>query len=416
MSAIPEHELAKYAALAVHVGLNLQPGQHLLVHAPIQTAPLVRRVTETAYRAGARLVSVIWADEEIDLIRFQSAPRDSFAEFPNWLAQAFNEQAERGEAALFILAQDPDLLKDQDADLIAIAQKTRGQRLKPFAEAESANLLNWAIVSVPIPSWAAKVFPNESPEIQESRLWEAIAKTCRLDQPDPVAAWQKHLDHLAARRDYLNRKQYGALHLMAPGTDLTIGMLDKHRWGSGQMTTRQGITFTANLPTEEVFTSPHKDQVNGLVRASKPLSYGGQLIENFSLTFSEGRVTHVKAEKGEAILRHLVRTDEGAGRLGELALVPNSSPISQSGLLFYNTLFDENAASHIALGRGFKFALEGGNSLSDEEFARAGGNDSLVHVDFMVGSGEMNVDGMCKDGTVEPLMRRGEWAFELRDD
>jgi aminopeptidase len=412
LSTPSEQELRKYAELAVHVGLNLQAGQRLLVRAPIQTAPLVRLIAETAYRSGARLVSVIWSDEQLNLIRFQSAPRDSFAEFPNWLAQAFNEAPEQDAAVLSVSAEDPDILKDQDPELIALAYKTRGQRLKPFANAETSGLVNWAIISLPIPSWAARVFPDLPPEEQEARLWQAIARTCRLDRPDAVALWKKQIQDLTARRDYLTRKQYRALHLTAPGTDLTIGLPENHIWGGGQETTRKGISFTPNLPTEEVFTSPHKNKVDGTVRASKPLSYGGKLIENFSLTFAGGRVVNLTAGEGEATLRQLIATDEGAARLGEVALVPNSSLISQLGLLFYNTLFDENAASHIALGKAFKFAMQGGEALSDDEFAQAGGNDSLVHVDFMIGSGEMDVDGF-KDGVAEPVMRHGEWAFKL---
>jgi len=241
-------------------------------------------------------------------------------------------------------------------------------------------------------------------------LWEAIGRLCRLDRPDPVAAWEEHLLALAKRRDFLNRKRYSALKYTSPGTALTIGLPDGHQWVAGRSESRSGITFAPNLPTEEVFTMPHKDRVDGVVRSSKPLSYGGTVIENFSLTFEAGRAVKVTAERGEAVLQQLVATDAGAARLGELALVPHGSPISESGLLFYNTLFDENAASHVALGSAYKFTLAGGEAMGDEDFERAGGNRSGVHVDFMIGSGELDVDGVLANGSAEPLMRKGEWA------
>jgi aminopeptidase len=244
-----------------------------------------------------------------------------------------------------------------------------------------------------------------------TRLWEAIFRICRLDQPDPVAAWQRHAAELAARRDYLNAKRYTALKYTAPATNFTLGLPDHHLWHGGESQTPQGTTFIANVPTEEVYTMPHKERADGVVSSTKPLSYGGVLIEDFSLTYEQGRVVKVTAKKGEAVLQKLIETDEGSARLGEVALVPHSSPISQSGLLFYNTLFDENASNHIALGRAYRFCLEDGTHMTDEEFAAAGGNDSLTHVDFMIGSADMDVDGLTRDGVVEAVMRGGEWAF-----
>ena len=244
-----------------------------------------------------------------------------------------------------------------------------------------------------------------------ARLWDAIGRLCRLDHADPLAAWETHLEALTTRRDVLNRKQYAALKYTGPGTDLTIGLPAGHLWISGRTTSLNGIPFTANLPTEEVFTMPHKDRVDGVVRSSKPLSYGSMLIENFSVRFAGGRVVEYSAERGQAVLKQLVETDAGAARLGEVALVPHSSPVSQSGILFYNTLFDENAASHIALGSAYKFTLSGGDAMSEEEFSLAGGNQSATHVDFMLGCAELDIDGVLSDGHREPLMRRGEWAY-----
>ena len=412
MSLEFEQNLRRYAEMAVKIGANVQPGQRLLIRAAIDQPALVRLIATSAYQAGARLVDVLWADEQIDLIRFQHAPRDSFEETSSWWANALLEYGQRGDALISIAGNDPDLLKDQDPDLIAIANKAAGIKLAPFRDLVMRSEINWLVVSAPIASWAAKVFPDLAADQRIRRLWEAIFQVCRLDQADPIAAWEQHIAQLTARSDYLNRKQYAALKYTAPGTDLTIGLPSGHRWKSARDISTRGIAFVPNMPTEEVFTMPHKDRVSGVVASSKPLNYGGTLIENFRLTFAEGRVVKIAAESGEATLRKLIETDEGAGRLGEVALVPHSSPIAQSGLLFFNTLFDENAASHIALGRAYQFTLEGGTAMSSEEFGQAGGNTSLVHVDFMIGSDLMDIDGLTADGVVEPAMRGGEWAFD----
>jgi aminopeptidase len=406
-----EEKLQNYAELAIKIGVGLQAGQRLLVRAPVESAPLVRLIAASAYKAGARLVDVMWNDDALTLARFNYAPRDSFEEFPTWQADALIKIANEGGAVLSIHAADPDLLKEQDPDLVALVQRVSQTHLLPFRRKVMSDELNWSIISLPIASWAAKVFPNNPPEEQIARLWEAIFKVCRLDRPDPVAAWRQHVAELSARKDYLNTKRYTALKYTAPGTDFTLGLPDQHIWNGAQSQTPAGVTFIANVPTEEVFTLPHKDRADGVVSSTKPLSYGGVLIEDFRLTFAGGRVVKVAARRGEAVLKKLIETDEGSARLGEVALVPHSSPISQSGLLFYNTLFDENASNHVAIGRAYRFCLEGGPAMSEEEFAAAGGNDSLAHVDFMIGSAVMNVDGITRDGMIEPIMRAGEWAF-----
>jgi aminopeptidase len=311
---------------------------------------------------------------------------------------------------LSVYANDPDQLKDEDPVLIGQAQQSVSHSVRAFREHISRNQTNWTVVAAAGSGWAARVFPGLPAEQQMARLWDAIGRLCRLDQPDPIAAWQTHLEALAARRDQLNAKQFAALRYAGPGTKLTIGLPEGHAWVSGRSVSSAGIPFAPNIPTEEVFTMPHRDRVDGTVRATKPLSYGGTVIEGFSLTFAEGRVVDVAAERGESVLRQLVGTDGGAARLGEVALVPHNSPVAQSGLLFYNTLFDENAASHVALGSAYKFTLAGGETMSNEEFERAGGNQSAVHVDFMIGSSVLDVDGVSKSGAVEPLMRHGDWV------
>jgi aminopeptidase len=409
--------LQSYADLIVRIGLNLRAGQRLLIIGPLanggvslDAAPLVREVAASAYRAGAPLVETLWGDEGVQLARFRNSSPESFSEFSAWFPRALTEHVEAGHAVLSISANDPDLLKGEPPALVSALQQTAARSVRPFRELISRNQVNWTVVGAASPGWAARVFSDVDPSCQVDHLWDAIVALCRLDRPDPLAAWQTHLAALAARRDFLNRKRYHALKYRAPGTNLTIGLPEDHLWVSGQSVSQGGILFTPNLPTEEVFTMPHKDRVNGTLRSSKPLSHGSTLIDDFALTFRDGSIVELSAARGEEILRRLVETDPGAARLGELALVPHGSPISQSGRLFYNTLFDENAASHVALGSAYRFTMKDGEAMTPEAFEAAGGNRSAVHVDFMIGSGELDIDGVLGNGQVEPLMRRGEWA------
>ncbi len=412
-----EQRLAAYGELAVRVALNLQPGQRLLVIGPLmnggaslEAAPLVRHIAASAYRAGASLVEAIWGDEDLQIARFAHAPRDSFSNFSAWLPAALAEHAKAGHAVLSVYANDPDLLQNQTSALAGALQQATSHSVTAFRDQISRNQTNWAVIAGASVAWAAKVFPEVPADRQLDELWSTIERLCRLDRPDPVEAWKAHLASLAARSADLNRRRYSALRFTGPGTDLTIGLPAQHKWVSGASTSRQGIEFVANLPTEEVFTMADRHRVSGTVRATKPLSSSGTLIEDFSLTFADGRVTAVSAKRGESVLQQLVATDESAGRLGEVALVPHGSPIAQSGRLFYNTLFDENAASHAALGTAYKFTMTGADAMSDEEFERAGGNRSAIHVDFMIGSGEVDVDGITATGGFDPLMRNGEWT------
>jgi aminopeptidase len=412
-----DRKLRTYAELAVKVALNVQPGQRVMIIGPLanggvslDAAPLARQIAAAAYRAGSPLVETLYGDEVQQSVRFKNAPRDSFGNFSAWLPNALSEHVRAGHAVLSITANDPDLLRDEPPDLVSALLQATAREMRPFREQISRNDTNWAVVAAASPGWAEKIFPGLSPADAVSKLWDAIGRLCRLDTADPLAAWETHLSGLAARSDFLNEKRYSALKYTGPGTNLMLGLPEGHIWMSGRSTTRSGILFTANLPTEEVFTIAHKDRVDGVVRATKPLSYGSTLIDGFSVTFERGRIVNMTADKNADTLQRLLDTDEGARRLGEVALVPHSSPISQSGLLYYNTLFDENAASHVALGNAYKFTLKDGNEMSDAEFEQAGGNRSGVHVDFMIGSGELDVDGVLGNGTAEPLMRRGEWV------
>jgi len=415
-----DHMLGVYGELAVRVALNLQPGQRLLILGPLanggtslEAAPLVRAITESAYKAGAELVETLWGDEALQLARFRYAPRESFEQFSSWFPDALTGHVHAGHAVLSIYANDPDLLKNQPPELVGAVQKAVSRAVRPFREYVSRNGTNWSVIAAASTGWAARVFPDLPPAQQMDALWSAIAKLVRLDRPDPVAAWEQHLAALAARRDFLNERRYDALKYTGPGTNLRLGLASGHQWVSGRSRSQQGIAFAPNLPTEEVFTMPHKDRVDGTVRTTKPLSYGGTLIENFSMTFEGGRVVKATAERGEKVLRELLDTDAGAARLGEVALVPHDSPVAQSGLLFYNTLFDENAASHVALGSAYKFTIAGGEGMTDDQFEEAGGNRSATHVDFMIGSPDLDIDGVLADGRVEPLMRSGNWAQAL---
>ena len=408
----PEHDrsLAAYADLIVRVGLNLRAGQRLLIRAPLETAPLARHIAARAYDQGVRLVEAVYSDPHLQLTRFKHAPTDSFEEHSTWPLSAGLEYVENGHATVSITGSDPDLFKDVDPALISAVRRTEGRLLAPLSRLITADAVNWCVVGYATPAWAARVFPDLSPDEALAALWDAIFRSVRLDAPDPLAAWQAHTAELAARTALLNERQYNALRFTGPGTDFTVGLPFDHRWLGGAARSGNGITNVANLPTEEVFTAPDRARVNGTVRATMPLNLGGNLVEEFSLTFADGRVVEVRAEKGEALLRSIIETDEGAARLGEIALVPAGSPISRTGILFYNTIYDENAASHVALGRAYTNCIAGCEGLDEADFAVRGGNSSNVHVDFMIGSAEIDVDGLDDDGTAEPLMRAGEWV------
>lgn len=404
-------QFEKYADLVIKVGLNLQKGQRLMIRTPIEAVELTRALTAKAYDVGCPYVDVTYSDEELELIRFEHAPKDSFEEFPTWRVKGNIERAEEGAAFLSIAGNNPDLLKDQDPDVVALTRKVAAEQSKPFSRDYISTMkVSWCVISAAVAPWAARVFPNAAESEKVDLLWDAIFKMCRLDEADPTAAWQEHIETLERRRAYLNDRAYTALKYTAPGTDLTLGLPEGHIWKGGIDQNGVGTTFVPNIPTEEVFTLPDCRRVDGMVSSTKPLNYGGTLIDNFSLTFQEGRVVGVEAETGRDVLKKLTETDEGAARLGEVALVPHSSPISKSGLLFYNTLFDENASNHVALGQAYNVCLKDGENLSPEAFAEAGGNNSVTHVDFMIGSEKMDIDGVLADGSTEPLMRNGEWA------
>lgn len=406
-----DQQLEKYAEVAVRVALNVQPGQPVWLNAPIGAPELVRKIVRKSYEAGASDVYVEWYDDAVTRLKYKLAPDEAFRRYPAWRVQAVEEIADNGGAYLLIVSQDPELLKDAPTDRIAANAKAAGQALTKWRESMSANRFSWAIIGAPSPAWAAKVFPALGEEEAVRALWEAIFKTARVDREDPVREWTGHNASLKARRELLTQKQYRKLLYVAPGTELTVELPKGHIWHGGSAENGQGIRFNPNIPTEEVFTSPRRDGTNGFVTSTKPLSYQGNVIENFRLTFENGRVVKYEAEKGIDALRAMLGVDEGALYLGEIALVPHRSPISDANLIFYQTLYDENASNHLAIGNAYAFCLENGTSMSPEERKQAGLNVSNTHVDFMIGSAEMDIDGETEDGKREPIFRGGNWAF-----
>jgi len=400
----------RLAEVAVRVGLGLRPGQELVVTAPLEAVPLVRRITEHAYRAGASLVTTFFSDEEATLMRFRHGRDEGFDKAADWLYEGMASAFRNGAARLAVVGEDPSLLAKEDPEKVSRANRARSKAYMPALGLIAGFDINWTIVSAATPAWAKAVFPDDPEDVAVARLWQAIFAASRVDTPDPIAAWEKHNAGLQARTRMLNGKNYAALHFRGPGTDLRVGLADQHEWNGGSTRAKNGIVCNANIPTEEVFTTPHRERVDGHVTSTKPLSYNGTLIQDIQVRFEGGRIVDAKARTGETVLNKVLDTDEGARRLGEVALVPFSSPISRSGLLFFNTLFDENASSHIALGQAYSKCIRDGGSLSEEELAARGANKSLIHIDWMIGSDKVDVDGITQDGTAEPLMRGGEWV------
>lgn len=407
-----EQKLDRLAEVAVRVGLNLREGQELVLTAPTDALPLVRRVVEHAYRAGAKFVTTLISDDELALARYRHAPDSSFDYAPEWFYDGIANAFRSGSARMAITGANPALLSGQDPQKVSRANIAVSKAYKPAMELITRHEINWTIVAAATPAWAELVFPGEPEELAMGKLWDAIFRTSRITGEDPVSDWKRHGENLKQRVDLLNAKRYHSIRFFTPdgATDLTVGLADQHLWAGGGTTAGNGIYCQPNIPTEECFTTPHKDRVHGVVSASKPLSHQGTLIENIRCRFENGRIVEVTATKGEEAIQKLIATDDGARRLGEVALVPHNSPIAQSGVLFWNTLFDENAASHIALGQAYSTCLIHGETMSNEELAKLGANESLIHVDWMIGGPKMNIDGVGANGAAEPLMRDGDWV------
>jgi aminopeptidase len=402
--------LDRLGDVAVNVGLGLQPGQELVMTASIDALPLARRITEHAYRAGASLVTTLFTDDESALARYHHAPDASFDRAAAWLYEGMAAAFKSGAARLAIAGGNPALLSNEDPDKVGRANRAVSRAYRPALELITRHDINWTIVASATPAWAASMFPNDAPDAALAKLWDAIFATTRINTADPVGNWKAHDGELHKRADFLNQKRYSALQYRGPGTDFRLGLADDHLWLGGGTTAGNGYYCIPNMPTEEVFSAPHKDRADGTITATKPLSHQGTMIEGIQVRFEHGRIVDARATRGQEVLQKLIDTDDGARRLGEVALVPHSSPIAQSGLVFLNTLFDENAASHIALGQSYSSCLREGDKLTPEQLAAKGANDSLIHVDWMIGSGQLDIDGITPSGASEPLMRQGEWA------
>lgn len=406
-----DKNLEKYADLLVKIGVNIQPGQVLLIESPLEVAPLTRFIVKKAYEAGAKYVQVNWDDEAVTRTRFEYAPDESFGFYPEWTARMMEQLAEGGGALLNIKVPNPDLYQGIDSHKVSTATKAASVARQTFQGYVRNKKFSWCLVKAPTKAWASKVFADLPEDEQVAAMWETLFKINRVDQEDPVAAWREHIEKLKSMRERLNNKKYKRLHYKAPGTDLSVELPEGHLWFGGESLNDQGVAFVANMPTEEVYTLPKRDGVNGTVSSTKPLNLNGRLVDRFSFRFENGKVVDYSAEVGLEYLKDLLETDEGARHLGEVALVPFDSPISNLNRIFYNTGVDENASCHFAVGSAYPFTLENGTKMSKEELLQRGANVSLTHVDFMIGSAELEIDGELADGTMEPVFRKGNWAF-----
>lgn len=406
-----EEKLEQYAELAVKVGVNIQQGQYLLINTSTDALDFARIVVKKAYEAGAGKVHVNLTDPTISRAFYEHGAEEEFSKYPKWIVAQRDELIERKGALLWIDAEDPDLLAGIPVSRLSAQQKAAGSALVNYRKAVMNDDIAWSIIAVPSPKWAAKVFPNLPQNEQVDALFDAIFKTVRIGEGDAVENWRKHVANLEDRAAQLNSKKFAKLHYKAPGTDLTIELPEKHIWLTGGSKAPDGTTFIANMPTEEVYTLPLKYGVNGYVSNTKPLAYQGNIIDQFTLTFEKGKIVKAEAEVGNDLLQELITADEGSAFLGEVALVPHESPISSSGILYYNTLFDENASNHLAIGEAYPTCFEGGRELSEGQLESLGINTSITHEDFMIGGPEMDIDGILPDGTEVPIFRKGSWAF-----
>ncbi|HFR3409575.1 aminopeptidase [Streptococcus suis] len=407
-----KENLAKYAKLLVSTGINVQPGHTVQLTIGVEQAELARLIVKEAYAHGAKEVLVNWLDDVIARERLVNVDVELLEQVHPQRITEMNYLLERKASRLVVLSEDPGAYDGVDPEKLSRNARALSQALNPMRQASQANKISWTLGAASGLEWAKKVFPNAvSDEEAVDLLWDQIFKTCRIYEEDPIKAWEEHEARLVAKAKVLNDEQFVKLHYTAPGTDLVLGMPKNHLWEAAGSVNAQGEHFIANMPTEEVFTAPDYRVADGYVTSTKPLSYNGNIIEGIKVTFKDGEIVDVTAEKGDEVMKKLVFDNAGARGLGEVALVPDKSSISQSGVTFFNTLFDENASNHLAIGQAYAFSIEGGTEMSQEELKEAGLNRSDVHVDFMIGSNKMNIDGIREDGTRVPIFRDGEWAI-----
>ncbi len=412
---LPDEKLLKtYAAFAVRRGVNVQKDQTLLINCPVDCAWFARLCAEEAFAAGAKDVVVHYNDEKLARMKVENASEETLADVKPWVLASYMDYVTSpgGACALNIVARNPEIYKGLPEQKVDTANKAQRGALRPYREYTMGDKIQWSIVALPSPAWAKKVFPDLAEDKAMEALWEAILDVTRMKEADPFAAWDKHIASMKAHADYLNAERFPSYHLKSKkGTDLVVGMADDYQWVVANSKTPQGYTFIPNVPTEELFSAPHKDKVNGTVYGTKPYVYNGNIMNNFKVTFKDGEVVDYDAETGKELLKSLLSTDPNAKRLGELALVAVSSPIYKKNILFYNTLFDENASCHIAFGAGYPGTIEGGAAMTREQLSAKGLNDSLVHDDVMVSDAGTDVYGVRADGSEVPLMQNGEWVI-----
>ncbi len=402
--------LNDYAELIIKIGVNLQEGQGLEISCPTQKRDFAVALTKAGYKAGASIVRVRWQDQEIDKLSFSYASTDDLSDVPKWLVDSRNYLVQKGFCYIAVSADDPEAFKNIPSEKLFAVSKAKAKALKKFSDNMMANAIRWCVVSVPTVAWAKKVFPNQKNAIK--LLSDQIENAMRLNEENPTLAWQKHIDTLNSRAKFLNDANFEYLHFKSNnGTDLKVGLAENHVWGSALEKAQDGIKFMANMPTEEIFTAPHRERVDGTLKSAMPLCSNGQIIDEFSITFKNGKIINYSAKKGYNALKGLINTDSGTKRLGEVALIGKNSPIAKSNVLFYNTLFDENASCHLAIGKAYPTTIKNGENLSLKELEKLGANDSREHEDFMIGTPDLSVIGIKKDKTTITLFKDGEWVI-----
>ncbi len=402
--------LENFCLLALKIGVNLQEGQGLEIACPVEKREIAEELTKKAYLLGAKKVNVRWENENIDKLTYRYASTETLCDIPKWFIESKNYLVKENYCYVAISAEDPLAFKDISAEKLAKVAKVKSTLLKKFSDAVMGNEIRWCVLSVPTKEWAKTVYPNSKNPINE--LSRAIELTMRLDKEDPVYEWTRHVENLEKRASYLNERRFNYLRFYSEkGTDLKVRLADNHLWLSAREKAKDGNFFVANMPTEEVFTAPHKNGVTGVVKSAMPLCYGGNIVDNFSICFKDGKIIHYEAEKGYEVLKGIIQTDKGTKRLGEVALIGKSSPIAKLNTLFYNTLFDENASCHLAFGKAYPTTIINGGNLSEEELSSLGVNDSVEHVDFMIGTDDLCVYGGYENGEETPIILDGDFVI-----
>ena len=404
-----DEKILDYANLIVKVGLNLQPGQNLIINAPISTHDFVKNIAQKAYDNGVKEIYYRWNSEELDFLRYKNANEEVFNNYPQWLADGYTEIAKDNTAVLSIYASNPELFSNIDTNRIKNDTKAKALAMKKYKDFVINGGCNWCVISIPTKGWANSIFKNDDTNDNIKKLWELIFKINRVNDTDPIKSWESHFNNLEKYKNYLNEKKFKKLYYKSTKTNVSVELPKEHIWFAAQEKTKSGIVFSANIPTEEVFTLPHKYGVNGTISSTFPLQYAGNTIDDFILEFKDGKIVDFSAKKGYEILKDLINMDEGSKYLGEIAIVPVNSPIYQSKTIFCNTLYDENASCHFAIGSAYPNTIKNGETFSNDEKEKYGVNDSITHVDFMIGDESLSITGESENGEKITFFKNGMW-------